>query len=119
MLNFTPEEIVLMRENTHELILQIEAQPVPIRLNQQSADAEPIVVDSALVRCVSAPRCTGVAPMPPADSSIIVSSPVAEYLMRAHPTHCKRIFAPDTSPAACVYNDKGRIIRTTRLVRYK
>ena len=119
MLNFTPHKIVLMKEKTRDVIVCIEPQGMPIRLNQQSLAAEPVVVDAALIPCVGAPHYTGVAPMPPADSSIIVSALVAEYLMRAHPTHCRRIFSPDTSPGACVRDDQGRIIGTTRLVRYK
>ncbi len=119
VLNYTPHDIVIFDGKNADVILRIPPAGPNVRLDQRSEPAEAYDAGTAHIPCVNPPCYIAISEMPPVDSTIIVSQLVAEYMMHNHKSHCKHIFAPDTSPEGAVRDEKGRIMGTKRLVRYK
>ena len=123
LLNLTPHDITVVDPtcDNEPIIVVHPHQTEAMRLDQTNSSHCPPYVTShkTVIRTVYPPKYTGVNFMPPKGSSIIVSTLVAEYFVKHFPDHCANVFAPDTSPAGGVRDEKGRPIGTIRLVRYK
>ena len=52
-------------------------------------------------------------------SPILVSMPVGEFIANNPEVYAGSVYGPDTSPTGVVRNEKGEIVGTRRLIRYK
>lgn len=122
ILNFTPHDVTIYKsKNSGNVIATIPRQQGQVlRLLQNEPNMkDPVKVGDTDVPAIEPSEYTGLNFMPPADSSIVVSMLVADYIVTHFPGLCRHVFVPDTSPQGGVRDAGGNIIGTTRLVQYK
>lgn len=114
--NLTPHDVCIITESGQKVTVLSYGV---LRLKEQRTKEEQIHDD---ITVVSAPVYTGVdRPKLIEDdmTDIIVSMPVAQYMIQQPEWAHLRIFCPDTGPHGAVRDKDGRIVGTKRLVQYQ
>ena len=128
LLNLTPHELHVYRTQAgEELITQIPSHGV-VRLTKgtsKTEDAPPIGVRGKEVPVIYNAPWNGLVTDPPdllkecVGQAIVVSMPVAEYIVAQKRYAALTVYVPDTGSKGAVRDGQGRIRGTTRLVCYQ
>lgn len=117
ILNLTPHDIVLYKEDRKTVLVVFQKQKYPVRLVETFATAACPEIGNIPV--VGRPKYNGLEHMPQEKNvAVIVSALVADYIVSHCPNHFLHVFTPDTGPKGVDRNADGVIIGTTRLVHY-
>jgi len=128
-INHTPHAVIIfvLTENKPACSITLPRKEPVLRLaNAEQVTLQPIIATadgSYAIPVVTPPCYTDLSPEGAAGcgASIVVSTVVAEWLV-AHPEaapQVREIYVPDTGPQGVVRDDKGVIIGTRRLIKYK
>ena len=128
ILNYTPHKITIYDQQKNGTIIAEFPSDGVLRCTQSYSESKGVVVTkNGEIPLVAAPKFLDVKPMNLLEQSkgfhIIVSMPVGQMLSASGSSIKKyfgihSIFGPDTGPEAVVRDTNGRIIGTTRLIKY-